>query len=143
MFFQNPIFQLSSVRDFEDDEIRDLRASGCLTPWDAVLTPVAPVLPRLILVLAAEEFKPRLISYAHPLHECCTHVPISMNRAALVAHIAWQGCYRGNLDDKSGFHHVLLQPESWPSIGVYRRRKDYVWTVLNCGWNKSPFVYLS
>ena len=43
-----------------------------------------------------------------------------------------------SLDDKSGFHNLSLQPESWPLFGVHYNGVDDVCTTLPFGWNESP-----
>lgn len=82
-----------------------------------------------------EAFKPRLIYDARSLNAHCTHVAYTMDTVGAVAGMAWEGIFQGSLDDKSGFHHLLLHPDSWPLF------VDYVWTVLPLGWNESPFIY--
>ena len=49
----------------------------------------------------------------------------------------------GSLDDRSGFHNLSLQPESWPLFGVSYDSTDYVCTTIPFGWNDSPVCYHS
>ena len=86
--------------------------------------------PRLIQALSVEPIKPRLIYDARPLNKCCKHVPLSMDTVGMVAQIGWQGCFQGSLDDKNGYHHVLLHPQSWALFGFTWNGMDYVWTTL-------------
>ena len=66
-----------------------------------------------------------------------------MDTVARVADIAEEGIYMGSLDDRSGFHNLSLQPESWPLFGVSYDSTDYVCTTIPFGWNDSPVCYHS
>lgn len=127
--------------EFVQSEVDSLIARGCLIPWEEVKAPQGPTRPRLIQASSVEPSKPRLICDARPLNACCKHVPFTMDTVARVAGVAEKGCFQGSVDDKSGFHQVLLHPNSWPSFGVRWRDQDFVWSVLPFGWNESPFVY--
>lgn len=49
----------------------------------------------------------------------------------------------GSLDDRSGFHKIALQAESWPLFGVHHDGVNYVCTLLPFGWNENPLCYHS
>ena len=91
--------------------------------------------------LSVEPSKPHLIYDARRLNATCRHVCFSLDSVGSVAALGWKGCYQGSFDDKSGFHHILLHPASWPLFGVVWEGITYVWTVLPSGWNESPFAY--
>ena len=55
-----------------------------------------------------------------------------MDTVAKVAVVAEERISMGSLDDRSGFHKLGLQPESWPLFGV-----SYEGTDLVC--NTVPF----
>ena len=74
-----------------------------------------------------------------------------MDTVARVAHVAVGGCYQGSLDDKTGFHHILIQPASWPLLGVLpfgSCESPYAYHTLSeakhlfCGSEESPHSYI-
>ena len=127
--------------EFVTREVATLVSRGCLVPFEEVRTSEGPARPRVIMPLSVEPSKPRLIYDARRLNATCRHVSFSLDSVGSVAALGWKGCYQGSLDDKSGFHHILLHPASWPLFGVVWEGITYVWTVLPFGWNESPFVY--
>lgn len=84
-----------------------------------------------------------MIINAIPLNDCCRHVPFSMDTVSKVAVVAEERVFMGSLDDRSGFHNLGLQPESWPLFGIHYDGVDYVCTTLPFGWNESPLCYHS
>ena len=91
--------------------------------------------------LSVEPSKPRLIYDARRLNAACRHVCFSLDSVDSLTALGWETFYQGSLDDKSGFHHVLLHPASWPLFGAVWEGITYGWTVLPFGWNESPYVY--
>ena len=70
----------------------------------------SPSRPRLIMPLRVEQSKPRLIYDARRLNAACRYVCFPLDSGGSLTTLGWEGCYKGSLDDKSGFHHVLLHP---------------------------------
>ena len=68
--------------------------------------------------LSVEPSKPRLIYDARRLNAACRYVCFALDSVGSLAALEWEGCYQGSLDDKSGFHHVLLHLASWPLFGA-------------------------
>lgn len=87
--------------------------------------------------------KPRMIINRIPLNDCCRHVHFTMDTVSRVPIVAEEGVFMGSLDDRSGFHNLGLQAESWPLFGVHYDGVDYVCTTLPFGWNESPLCYHS
>ena len=131
----------NEFREFVAGEVATLVHRGCLVPFEKVRTSDGPSQPRLIMPLSVEPSKPRLIYDARRLNAACRHVRFTLDSVGSLAALGWEGCYQGSLDDKSGFHHVLLHPASWPLFGAVWEGITYVWTVLPFGWNESPYVY--
>ena len=129
--------------DFVRNEVRALVHRGCLVPWNDVRGRDGPARPRLVLSISVEPDKPRMIINAIPLNDCCRHVHFTMDTVSRVPVVAEEGVFMGSLDDKSGFHNLALQPESWPLFGVHYDGVDYVCTTLPFGWNESPLCYHS
>ena len=127
--------------EFVRSEVTALVKRGCLVKWAHVRGPAGPKRPRLVVALSVEPAKPQLVIDARPLDETCRHVTFSMDTVAKVAVVAEKGVYMGSLDDRSGFHNLGLQPESWPLFGVSYNGIDLVFTTVPFGWNASPACY--
>ena len=117
--------------EFVRSEVTALVRRGCLVKWADVRGPS----------LSVEPSKPRLVIDARSLNETCRHVAFSMDTVAKVAVVAGKGIYMGSLDDRSGFHNLGLQPESWPLFGASYDGIDLVCTIVPFGWNESPACY--
>ena len=128
---------------FVHNEVHALVKRGCLVPWAEVRGPDGPARPRLVMSISVEPDKPRLIINAIPLNDCCRHVHFTMDTVSRVPVVAEEGVFMGSLDDRSGFHNLALQPESWPLFGVHYDGVDYVCTTAPFGWNESPVCYHS
>ena len=66
-----------------------------------------------------------------------------MDGVGKVPQCSWKGAKQVTFDHKSGFHNVLLAPESWEYFGLCWRGVYNVWTVLYFGWCASPYIYHS
>lgn len=88
-----------------------------------------------------EPSKPSLIYDAREPNAHCKYVPFMMDTVGAVAGSAWPGCFKGSLDDKSGYRHVMFLPDSWQLFGVAWENMDNMRTVLPFGWEESPFAY--
>ena len=104
--------------EFVRSEVAALVKRRCLARWADVSGPTGPARPRLVLPLSVEHSKTRLVIVARALNECCRHIPFKMDTVATAADVAEEGIYMGSLDDRSGFHNLILQRESWPLFGV-------------------------
>ena len=74
-----------------------------------------------------------MIINAIPLNNCCCHVHFTMDTVSRVPVVAEEVVFMGSLGDKSSFHNLALQPESWPLFGVHSDGLDYVFTTLPFG----------
>ena len=119
--------------EFVRSEMTALVRRGCLVKWADVRGPSGPKRPRLVLALSVEPSKPWLVIDARPLNETCRHAAFSMDTVAKVAVVAEKGIHMGSLEDRSGFHNLGLQPESWPLFGVSYDGIDLVCTTVPFG----------
>lgn len=71
-------------------------------PWYQVRTADGSRRPGLIQALSVEPTKPRLIYDARPLDKHYRHAPFHMDSVGTLTQVAWQSCYQGSLDDRSG-----------------------------------------
>ena len=127
--------------DFVRSEVAALVKQGYVARWADVRGPTGPARPRLVLPLSVEPSKPRLVIDARAPNERCHHAPFKMDTVARVEDVAEEGIYMGSLDDRSSFHNLSLQPESWPLFGISYDNTDYVCTTIPFGWNESPVCY--
>lgn len=139
--FPNSIWQVHV--GIAQSTVTVLIARGRLVPWRDVRGLDGLVCSRLVKALSVERSKPRLIYDARPLNWSCQHVALGMYTVALVALVAEEDCLQVSVDDKSDFHHLLLQPESWTLFRVEWAGADCVCTTLPFGWSESSLVYHS
>ena len=66
-----------------------------------------------------------------------------MATVARVADIAEERIFMGGLDDRSNFHNLSLQPDSWSLFGVAYVSTDYVCASVPFGWNVNRGCYHS
>lgn len=62
--------------------------------------------------------EPRLVYEASPANKLFKHAHFSMDAMGATAGMSWKTFSKGSLDIKSGFHHVMLHPDSWSLFGV-------------------------
>ena len=116
-------------REFVAREVATFVRRSCLVQFEEVRTSDGPSQPRPIMPLSVEPSKPRLIYDARRLNSACRHVCFSLDSVDSLAALGWEGYYQGSLDDKLGFHHVLLHLASRPLFGAVWEGITYVWTV--------------
>ena len=67
-----------------------------------------------------------MIINAIPLNNCCCHVHFYHGHGVSRPRRRGRGVFMGGLEDKSVFHNLALQPDSWPLFGVHYDGVDYV-----------------
>ena len=112
-----------------------------LKRWDEVRKPGEPFIPTVVSALGVEPSKPRVLWDGRYVNEFCRDIPFSMDNAARVADVAWEGAYFFKIDHKNGYQHVPLHRDSWRFFGVWWRGIYYVFAVLPFGWKSSPYIY--
>ena len=67
------------------------------------------------------------------VNEFCRDIPFSMDNAATVAEVAWEGTYFLKIDHKNGYLHVPIHEKSRIFFGIFWNGIYYVFTVLHVG----------
>lgn len=106
--------------------MQSLVERGCVVNRSDVRGPSGPARPRLVQAMSVEETKPRVIYDARPLHQRCQRIHFTLDTVPRGANVSSEGCFRGSSDEFSAFHHILLNPASWPLFGLEYRGVDYV-----------------
>ncbi|KAK3746007.1 hypothetical protein QZH41_002167 [Actinostola sp. cb2023] len=70
-----------------------------------------------------------------------TDKPFSLDKLSDVPRYVGQNHYQSILDDKSGYDHLFLTPESRSFFGIEWGGWWFVYNTLPFGWKISPFVY--
>ena len=91
--------------------------------------------PAIVMPLSIEPSKPRLNSILIVL------CPYFLDQVVNLPRYLSCDSYHTRLDDKSGFDHFLLSPDSLPYMGAEWRRWWLVWRTLPQGWKESPYIY--
>ena len=126
--------------DFVCEEILKRVSSGAVRVWGRVGM-VSP--PHLILPLTVEPSKPRLCVDARFLSLWMKDAPFSLDKITDVPRYVYQGSYMTKCDDKSGYDHVLLTPDSQAYFGFEWGGLWFVCRTLPFGWKILPFIYHS
>jgi len=137
--FQN--YVPNEFETFMDNTVQEWESLGMLKKWDEVRKQNDPLLPTVVSPLGVEPSKPRAIWDGRYVNEFCRDIPFSMDNAAKVAEIAWEGAYFFKIDHKNGYQHVPIHKDSWKYFGVHWKGTYYVFAVLPFGWKSSPYIY--
>ena len=125
-----------------DKEAAALMGKGCIERWSEAADISSHPKPKVTLPVGIEPIKPRFICDARYLDLMCEHSEFKMDGVGKVEQCSWQGAHQFSVDHKSGFHNVLLHPDSWRTyFGIYWKGVYYVWTVPRFGWCESPYIY--
>ena len=87
-------------------------------------------------------FESAVVIDARALNEYYRHVPNTMDTVTRAEDVAEEGICTGSSDERSSFHNLSSQPESWPLLGVSHDDMNYVCSAFPFGWNVSPVCYL-
>ena len=128
---------------FMDKQVEEWVNNGALQPWKEAKKDGDPDIPTVISPLGIEPSKPRALWDGRYVNEFCRDMPFSMDNAAKVAEVAWEGAYFFKIDHKNGYLHVPIHEKSRKFFGICWNGVYYVFTVLPFGWKTSPVVYHS
>lgn len=88
-----------------------------------------------------ETSKPGLCLDARFLNLWMKDMPFSLDKLADVSWYIFKGSFMTKCDDKSGYNHVLLSPNSQTYVGVESGGFWFVCATLPFGWKISPYIY--
>ena len=128
---------------FMDQQVQEWVGNGALLQWEKAKKEGDPAIPTVVSPLGIEPTKPRALWDGRYVNEFCRDIPFSMDNAAKVAEVAWEGAYFFKIDHKNGYLHVPVHENSRNYFGICWKGVYYVFTVLPFGWKTSPLVYHS
>ena len=89
--------------------------------------------PAIVMPLRIEPSKPRLVHDQQYLNCFMRHCPFFLDQVVNLPHYLSRESYHTKLDDKSGFDHFLLSPDSLPYMGAEWGGWWLVWQTLPHG----------
>ncbi len=114
--------------------------NGSISIWGQVGT-VCP--PKVVMPLIVEPTKPRLCLDARYVNLWTRDCPFTLETLRDVPSIVEDSGFMTTCDEKSGYDHVCLSPESRQYFGFQWGGWYYVFDTIPFGWKASPFVYQS
>lgn len=125
---------------FISDTIIARLASGAISLWGKV-GHVDP--PYLVLPLTVEETKPRLCNDNRFLNLWIKDTPFKLDSLSSLPRYVTPSSFQSVCDDKSGYDHVLLCPESRTYFGFQWGGWFFTSNTLPFGWKSSAYIYHS
>ena len=138
IFPNNPSCQ--SCVEFIDSSIASGLRSGALSLWGKVGE--APP-PHLVMPLTVEPSKPRLCHDNRFLNLWIKGTPFRLDNISMIPRYVSSGSFQTVCEDKSGYHHILLSPDSRKFFGFQWGGFYYVSNSIPFGWKSSAYVYHS
>lgn len=138
IFPNNPSCQ--AFMDFIDKSIAAGLKSGAISLWGKV-GESSP--PHLVMPLTVEASKPRLCHDNRFLNLWIKDSPFHLDSLSMIPRYVTKGSFQTVCDDKSGYHHILLSPDSRKFFGFQWKGFFYVSNAIPFGWKSSAYVYHS
>ena len=123
---------------FISDTIVNRLSSGANSLWGKV-GDVPP--PYLVMPLTIEPSKPRLCNDNRFLNLWIRDVPFKLDSLMGLPRYVFPSSFQSVCDDKSGYDHVLLSPESRPYFGFERGGWYFASNTIPFGWKASAYTY--
>ena len=133
----------ASCRGFEsfvNDTIAEGLASGAISVWGTV---EQSEVPYLVMPLTVEPSKPRLCHDSRFLNLWIKDCPFKLDHLNMLTGYVKKNSWQTVCDDKSGYHHILLSPESRRFLGFQWSGVYYVYNTIPFGWKASAYIYHS
>lgn len=137
IFANNP--SCESFADFVNESIAAGLKSGAISLWGKVGN--SP--PHLVMPLTIEPSKPRLCHDNRFLNLWIKDSPFRLDNLAMIPRYVSKGSFQSVCDDKSGYHHILLSPDSRKFFGFQWNGYYYVSNAIPFGWKSSAYIYHS
>ena len=122
---------------FISDTIMQRLATGAISVWGKVHQ-VAP--PHLVMPLTVEASKPRLCNDNRFLNLWIKDTPFRLDSLTYIPRYV-PPSFQSVCDDKSGYDHVFLTPESRTFFGFQRAGWYFVSNTIPFGWKSSAYIY--
>lgn len=97
--------------------------------------------PHLVLPLTVEPSKPRLCHDERFLNLWIRDLPFKLDHLPDLPRYVFQGHFQTVFDDKSGYQHVRIHPESETYFGLCWHDCYFTFRVLPFGWKASAYLY--
>ena len=131
----------TSCLDFEEfisSTILDRVKNGSLLVWGKVGS-VQP--PHLVLPITVEPTKPRMCHDERFLNLWIKDLPLSLDYISGLPRYVFKSYFQTTFDDKSGYDHVKLSPDSFTFVGLEWKGWYFCYKTLPFGWKASAYVY--
>ena len=125
---------------FISDTIIDRLRTGAISLWGRV-GEVPP--PLLVMPLTVEPSKPRLCNDNRFLNLWIRDMPFQLDSLLGLSRYVFPSSFQSVCDDKSGYDHVLLTPESRPYFGFQWGGWYFTSNTIPFGWKSSAYIYHS
>ena len=116
----------------------DRLASGAISLWGRVGA-CSP--PHLVMPLTVEPSKPRLCNDNRFLNLWIEDRPFTLDSVQHLPKYVQKDFYRTVCDDKSGYDHILLSPDSRTYFGFEWGGWFFVSSCFPFGWKSSAYIY--
>jgi hypothetical protein len=125
---------------FIDNTILDRVSNGSMSVVGKV-GEVDP--PYLVMPLTVEPTKPRLCHDNRFLNLWMVDKPFRLDNLSHLPRYLTKDSYQSVLDDKSGYHHILLDEPSRAFFGIQWKGWYFVSNTIPFGWKLSAWIYHS
>lgn len=124
--------------DFISATILERVSNGSLSIWGKI-GEVAP--PHLVMPITVEPSKPRMCHDERFLNLWIKDLPLSLDYISNLPRYVSHGHFQSVFDDKSGYDHVLLSPESTTYFGLAWKGWFFTYKTIPFGWKASAYIY--
>ena len=135
--FQNHI-SCKPFSSFISRSILDRLATGAISLWGRV-GEVSP--PRIVMPLTVEPSKPRLCNDDRFINLWTIDKPFKLDLLPGLPRYVHKDSYQSVTDDKSGYDHILLTPNSRTFFGFQWGGWYFVSNTIPFGWKLSAYIY--
>ena len=126
--------------EFITETILDRVANGLLFVWWRV-GEVPPF--HLFMPIAVEPSKPRVCHDERFLNLWIKDIPFSLDLITDLPRNVHKGSFHTTCDDKSGYDHIRLSPDSRTWFGLQWNAWYFVFNTLPFGWKANTYLYRS
>lgn len=125
-------------KDHIELTVKERLQNGSVSVWGKV-GEVSP--PEVIMPLTVEPSKPRLCLDARYVNLWIKDCPFTLETLRDVPRMVEKEGYMTSCDEKSGYDHVYLSPDSRTFFGFQWGQFYYVYNTIPFGWKASPYIY--
>ncbi|KAK3728299.1 hypothetical protein QZH41_001229 [Actinostola sp. cb2023] len=112
--------------------------NGSLSLWGKV---GGPSPPHLVMPITIEPSKPRMCHDERFLNLWIKDCPLRLDYISNLPRYVTKASFQTTMDDKSGYEHVALSPQSRTYFGIEWQGWYFVYHTIPFGWKASAYVY--